>query len=80
MRGRCRCWLLLWLLVFQPFVKFVGQWQQVFSGKKIGYKRIIFAGRASARDLKLPPCDAVRLRIDNALACPLINNFQIITQ
>ena len=57
-----------------------GQWQQVFAGKKIGYKRIIFAGRASARDLTLPPCDAVRLRIDNALACPLINNFQIITQ
>jgi hypothetical protein len=23
-------------------------------------------------------CDAVRLCIDNALACPLINNFQII--
>jgi alpha-L-fucosidase len=55
-----------------------GQWQTVFSGKKIGYKRIIFAGRSSAKDLKLPPCDAVRLRIDNALACPLINNFQII--
>jgi alpha-L-fucosidase len=55
-----------------------GNWQTVFSGKKIGYKRIIFAGRSSAKDLKLPPCDAVRLRIDDALACPLINNFQII--
>jgi alpha-L-fucosidase len=45
---------------------------------KIAYKRIIVSGRASAKNLKLPPCDAVRLRIDNALACPLINNFQII--
>jgi hypothetical protein len=46
--------------------------------QKIGYKRIIFAGRSSAKDPKPPPCDAVRLRIDKALACPLINNFQII--
>lgn len=50
------------------------------TGKKIGYKRIIVAGRSSAANLKLPPCDALRLKIDRALACPLINNFQIIGQ
>jgi alpha-L-fucosidase len=56
-----------------------GQWEQVFSGKKIGYKRIILAGRASAAGKKFPDADAVRLRIDKALASPLINNFQIIS-
>lgn len=55
-----------------------GKWQPVFSGKKIGYKRIILAGRASAAKLNIPACDAVRLRIDKALASPLINNFQVI--
>ena len=55
-----------------------GKWQPVISGRKIGYKRIILAGRASAAKLKLPACDAVRLKIDKALACPLINNFQVI--
>lgn len=55
-----------------------GKWQKVHSGKTIGYKRIIFAGRSSASELKLPACDAVRLKIDKALACPLISNFQVI--
>lgn len=56
-----------------------GKWVEVFSGKKIGYKRIILAGQASAKDVQFPKADAVRLKINNALACPLINNFQIIS-
>ena len=55
-----------------------GQWQEVFSGKKIGYKRIILEGRASAADMKFPASDGVRLKIENALACPLISTFSII--
>ena len=55
-----------------------GQWQEVFTGKTIGYKRIILAGRASAADKKFPPCEAVRLRIEKALAAPLISNLQVI--
>lgn len=55
-----------------------GNWKKVFSGKKIGYKRIILEGRASAADIKFPSSDGVRLRIENALACPLINTFSII--
>lgn len=57
-----------------------GKWEPVFTGKTIGYKRIILAGRASAADKKFPDSDAVRLRITNALACPLINNFQVIRE
>ncbi len=77
-----------------------GQWKPVFAGKKIGYKRIILDGHASApalafnegnidvlklKDapapggkLQLPVCDAVRLKITAAKACPLINTFQVI--
>ncbi|SDE10498.1 alpha-L-fucosidase [Niabella drilacis] len=56
-----------------------GKWVEVFSGKKIGYKRIILSGRANAKDIRFPDADAVRLKINNALACPLINNFQVIS-
>lgn len=56
-----------------------GKWVEVFSGKKIGYKRIILAGKASSKDLVLPKSDAVRLKINKSLACPLINNFQVIS-
>jgi alpha-L-fucosidase len=55
-----------------------GRWRKVFSGIKIGYKRIILEGRASALDIEFPASDGVRLRIDYALACPLINTFSII--
>ncbi len=55
-----------------------GKWTPVFSGRKIGYKRILLEGRSSAADHQFPAADAVRLKIDKALACPLINNFQII--
>ncbi len=55
-----------------------GAWTPVFGGKKIGYKRIILEGRSSARDKQFPAADAVRIRIDKALASPLINNIQII--
>lgn len=55
-----------------------GQWKEVFSGKKIGYKRIILEGRASAANIDFPAADGVRLKIHNALACPLINTFKII--
>jgi alpha-L-fucosidase len=77
-----------------------GKWEEVFTGKKIGYKRIILEGRSAApagtfnegnidvlklkdapmKDdkIRFPVADAVRLRITDAKACPLINNFQII--
>lgn len=55
-----------------------GQWVGVFSGKTIGYKRIILEGRASAADSRFPATDAVRLTIDQALACPLISAFKVI--
>lgn len=55
-----------------------GQWKPVFSGKKIGYKRIVLEGRVSAKDIKFPVADAVRLHISKAGAAPLINNFQVI--
>lgn len=54
------------------------QWTEVFSGKKIGYKRIILEGSASASDMDFPASDAIRLKINHALACPLISTFQII--
>ncbi|HVI45149.1 MAG TPA: alpha-L-fucosidase [Chitinophaga sp.] len=56
-----------------------GKWTEVFSGKKIGYQRIILAGMASAKNVSFPDADAVRLKIHNAHACPLINNFQVIS-
>ncbi len=55
-----------------------GEWVEVFSGKKIGFKRIILEGRASAIDKEFKACDGVRLRIENALACPLISTFQVV--
>jgi len=55
-----------------------GKWKEVFSGQKIGYKRIILEGRASAADITFPAADGVRLKIENALACPLISSFQVV--
>ncbi|MCY1719396.1 alpha-L-fucosidase [Prolixibacteraceae bacterium Z1-6] len=55
-----------------------GKWEEVFSGRKIGFKRIVLEGRASAADVEFPATDAVRLKINNALACPLISTFQVI--
>ncbi|RLD83179.1 MAG: hypothetical protein DRJ07_07160 [Bacteroidetes bacterium] len=54
------------------------KWIEVFSGQKIGYKRIILEGRASAKDIKFPETNGVRLKINNALACPLISTFQVV--
>jgi alpha-L-fucosidase len=55
-----------------------GKWKEVFRGQKIGYKRIILEGRVSASDIEFPATDGVRLKIENAIACPLINTFSII--
>jgi len=55
-----------------------GSWIEVFSGKTIGYKRIILEGRASALDVKFPAADGVRLKVENALASPLISTFQVV--
>ncbi len=55
-----------------------GSWIEVFSGKLIGYKRIILEGRASAIDIKFPAADGVRLKVENALASPLISTFQVV--
>ena len=55
-----------------------GSWIEVFSGKLIGYKRIILEGRASALDIKFPAADGVRLKVENALASPLISTFQVV--
>ena len=55
-----------------------GRWMEVFSGRHIGYKRIILEGRASASDIEFPATDGVRLIIDNALASPLISSFQVL--
>jgi alpha-L-fucosidase len=54
-----------------------GKWQQVFSGKRIGYKRIILAGRTDTKNLKIPASDAVRLKV-RADASPLISTFKIV--
>lgn len=56
-----------------------GKWTVVFTGKRIGYKRIILEGRIAAKNHKFPVADAVRLRINKAGAAPLINNFQVIS-
>ncbi len=58
--------------------KIDGDWEEVFAGEKIGYKRIILERRASASEIEFPASDGVRLKIENALACPLINTFSII--
>lgn len=55
-----------------------GKWKEVFRGQKIGYKRIILEGRVSASDIEFPATDGVRIKIENAIACPLINTFSII--
>ena len=55
-----------------------GKWMEVFSGKHIGYKRIILEGRASAKDIEFPATDGVRLKVENAMASPLISTFQIV--
>ncbi|MBT3242882.1 MAG: alpha-L-fucosidase [Bacteroidetes bacterium] len=55
-----------------------GKWQEVFSGIKIGYKRIILEGKASASEINFPASDAVRLVIHDALACPLISTLKVI--
>jgi alpha-L-fucosidase len=55
-----------------------GEWEEIVSGKKIGYKRIILEGRASAANVEFPEADGVRLIIENALASPLINTFKVI--
>ncbi|MBN8460041.1 MAG: alpha-L-fucosidase [Verrucomicrobia bacterium] len=57
-----------------------GKWEPAFAGKTIGYKRIILAGRGSAAETKFPDADAVRLRITNSLAPPLINNIHVISE
>lgn len=56
-----------------------GRWMEVFSGKHIGYKRIILEGRASAKDFEFPATDGVRLKVDNAMASPLISTFQVVS-
>ncbi|MCH7228830.1 alpha-L-fucosidase [Haloferula sp. A504] len=55
-----------------------GDWKTVFEGQRIGYKRILLEGRASAKEQEFPATDRVRLRIENAMACPLISSFQVI--
>jgi alpha-L-fucosidase len=55
-----------------------GKWMVVFSGKYIGYKRVILEGRASAKDIEFPATDGVRLKVENAMASPLISTFQIV--
>jgi len=55
-----------------------GEWLEVFSGTKIGYKRILLEGRISAKDKTFPATDRVRLKVTDALACPLINTFKVI--
>jgi len=55
-----------------------GSWQEVFSGIKIGFKRIILEGKASATEIEFPASDGIRLIIDDALACPLVSTLQVI--
>jgi len=35
-------------------------------------------GRASAANIQFPAADGVRLKIENALACPLLSTFSVI--
>jgi len=53
-------------------------WAEVYSGKKIGYKRIILEGHASARNIQFPATDRIRLKIKSSYAEPLISTIQII--
>lgn len=55
-----------------------GKWQEVFSGKRIGYQRIILQGYADAADKTFPSTDRVRLNIRDSEACPLISTFQVV--
>ena len=55
-----------------------GQWTEIFSGKKIGYKRIILEGYATAAKMSFPATNKVRLNIKSALACPLISTFKVV--
>lgn len=55
-----------------------GKRQEVFSGRKISYKRIILEGRASAKNISFPATDRIRLKIRNAQAAPLINTFTVL--
>lgn len=55
-----------------------GEWIEVFADKRIGYKRIILEGHKTAKDIKFPATDKVRLRIKSAFACPLVSTFQIV--
>ncbi len=55
-----------------------GEWKEVFSAEKMGYKRIILEGRASAESIEFPASEGVRLKIKDALACPLISTFQVL--
>jgi len=55
-----------------------GEWVKVFSGRTIGYKKIILEGKAGVETSVFPKTDRVRLKINEALACPLINTFSVI--
>ena len=52
---------------FTVEVKRNGSWSTWASGTTIGYKRILLGSRVTA--------DAVRIKIESALACPVINGF-----
>ena len=54
-----------------------GKWVEVFTGKRIGYKRIILEGRVTAKKARFPATYKVRLKIRSSLACPLISTFQV---
>jgi alpha-L-fucosidase len=53
-----------------------GKWVEVFSGKRIGYQRIILEGKVSGKTF--PATRRVRLIVDQATACPLISTFKVI--
>ncbi|MBP5218251.1 MAG: discoidin domain-containing protein, partial [Bacteroidales bacterium] len=44
-----------------------GSWKEVASETTIGYKRIVLTDKVTAT--------AVRIRIDESLACPVLNRF-----
>lgn len=54
------------------------KWQELFSGRRIGYKRIILEGHASAKKVKFPAVRAIRLKLRGE-ASPLISSFRIIS-
>jgi len=55
-----------------------GEWVEVYSGKTIGYKKIVLEGKGDAKKVKFPKTSRIRLNIKAALACPLINTFSVI--